>query len=85
MNGTLVDEGKLVSPAKTQLKRLADQLSDEDAGLLVLIGRNLVRRRKASIPTETPTPEEAAEIRHRMADPDDKPIPFEVARREFGF
>ncbi len=85
MSRNLANGDTFVSPAKTQLKRLADQLSDEDAGLLVLIGRNLARRRKASIPTETPTPEEAVEIRHRMADPDDKPIPFEVARREFGF
>jgi hypothetical protein len=73
-----------VSPAKTQLKRLADQLSDEDAGLLVMIGRKLARRRQASIPAEEPTPEEAAQIRSRLNDPDDKPIPFETACREFG-
>ena len=63
MSRNLANGDTFVSPAKTQLKRLADQLSDEDAGLLVLIGRNLARRRKASIPTETPTPEEAVEIR----------------------
>ena len=71
-----------MSPAKTQLKRLADRLSDEDAVLLVKIGRHLVRRKKAGIPVEELTAEEAAEVRRRLADTDDKPILFDQACRE---
>jgi hypothetical protein len=66
------------------LKRLADRLTDEDAVLLVKIGRDLVRRQKAGIPIEELTQTEAAEIRRRLTDPDDKPIPFDQACREFG-
>jgi len=76
--------GKPVAQAKTQLKRLADSLSDEDAGLLLMIGRSLARRRRATIEVEETTPQEAAEIRRRLANPDDRPIPFDEACREFG-
>ncbi|MBM4397820.1 MAG: hypothetical protein FJ087_19315 [Deltaproteobacteria bacterium] len=73
-----------MSPAKAQLKRLADRLTDEDAVLLVRIGRDLVRRHKAGIPVEELSAEEAAEFRRRLADPDDRPIPFDEACRELG-
>jgi hypothetical protein len=43
-----------------------------------------VRRQKAGIPIEELTQTEAAEIRRRLTDPDDKPIPFDQACREFG-
>jgi hypothetical protein len=73
-----------MSAAKAQLKKLADRLCEEDAVLLVMIGRNLARRRREVIPVEEVTPDEAAEIRLRLSDPNDKPIPFEEACREYG-
>lgn len=73
-----------MSAVREQLKRLADRLTDENAGLLLKIGRDLARRQKRDIPVEDLSPEEAAEVRRRLTDPDDKPIPFDQACREFG-
>jgi hypothetical protein len=73
-----------MSAAKAQLKRLADRLSDEDAGLLLQIGRTIARRHKAQPPLEEVTPAEAAELRARLSDPNDPAIPFEQACRELG-
>ena len=73
-----------VGPAQEQLKQLADALNSDNARLLIKIGRDLLRRQKAGIPVETLSPRLAAEVRRRLADPDDKPIPFDQACRDFG-
>ncbi len=72
-----------MSPAHEQLKQLVDRLNSENVRLLLKIGRDLVRRQKAALPVEELSPELAAEVRRRLADPDDKPIPFDQACREF--
>ena len=51
-----------MSPAKTQLKRLADRLSDEDAGVVLSLGRMLARRRR-TLERELEDQEDVTDVR----------------------
>ena len=74
-----------VSPAHAKLHEIADKLSDEDAGIVLTLARKLARRRKANIPVEVPTREEAAEIRQRLSEAHGTTEPFEEVCRELGY
>jgi hypothetical protein len=67
-----------VSPAKTQLKRLADKLTEEDAAIVLSLARKLARRSR-------PEDEDAADVRalrKALAEPGE--IPYEEYRRARG-
>jgi len=77
-------ERSSVRPVRSQIGRVVEQLTDEDAAIVLTVARQLARRRKRSIPVEAVPPEEAAEIRRRHADPAEKPVPYRQARKSLG-
>jgi hypothetical protein len=74
-----------VSAARAKLHELADALSDEDAGIVLAVARELARRRKPRIPVEVPTREEAAEIRRRRKEAHEGTEPLDAVARELGY
>lgn len=73
-----------MSPVRVQIERAVEQLSDDDAAIVLTVARQLARRRRRAIPVETPEPEEAAEIRRRHADKADRPVPYRQVRAGLG-
>ena len=73
-----------MSPAKTQLKRLADRLSDEDAGLVLSLVRTLARRRR-TLERELEDQEDVTDVRAAREEAAAKgTIPWEQVKAKHG-
>ena len=73
-----------MSPAKTQLKRLADRLSDEDAGLVLSLVRTLARQRR-TLERELEDQEDVADVRAAREEAAAKgTIPWEQVKAKHG-
>jgi hypothetical protein len=71
---------KPVSPAKVQLKRLADRLTEEDAGLVLSLARKLASRRRIEN-RQVEDREDTEDARKALAEPGSTPwVKFKAAR-----
>ena len=69
-----------MSPAKAQLKRLADKLTEEDAGLVLTLVRKLASRRR-NADREAEDREDVEDARKALAEPGSTPWEeFKAAR-----
>ncbi len=66
-----------MSPAKAQLKRLADKLTDEDAGIVLTLARKLARRQRH----EDEDAGDVRMLRAALAEPGEIPLEEALARR----
>jgi hypothetical protein len=73
-----------MTPATERLKKMVDKLSEEDAGLLLTIARQLSKRHRLELDEDRRDLEDALRAEREAAASGEPPVPLAVVRRDLG-